>query len=53
MTDSTHFYHPDHLDASFLHDQLKVKIVYNLTSGEFHCGWSAIRQVIYVVDITK
>jgi hypothetical protein len=52
-TDSTHFYHPDHLDTAFLHDELDVKIVYELTSDKFYCGWGSTHPIIHVIDITK
>jgi hypothetical protein len=53
MTDSTHFYHPDHLDTAFLHDQLDVKIVYNLTSDKFYCGSVTPLPVMHILDVSK
>jgi hypothetical protein len=53
-TDSLHTYHPDTLNASFLQNNLAVKIKYQLTTDVFHCGIAnSLIPVIQLIDITR
>ncbi|HEV8082460.1 MAG TPA: hypothetical protein VGP55_04620 [Chitinophagaceae bacterium] len=52
--DDAHSYHADVLDTAFQHDQLNVKVSYQLTSEKFICGIAAMEiPVIHVVKIEK
>lgn len=52
--DSTHLYHPDLLDSAFQHDQLEVKITYDLTSGKYICGIAALQlPIIHITSIKR
>ena len=53
-SDDTHSYHPDVLDTTFQHDQLRVRVTYKLTSEKFICGIAAMEiPVIHVIKIEK
>ncbi len=54
QVDDTHSYHPDVLDIAFQHDQLNVKVTYQLTQEKFICGIFLTEiPVIHIVKIEK
>ena len=48
------YYHPDALNAEFMQNNLNVKICYELTTDQFHCGIAGSGMpVIHVLEIRK
>ncbi len=50
----TQYYHPETLPPTYLQNDLAVKICYELTGEQFHCGLAGTGMpVIRVIDIRK
>lgn len=48
------YYHPDALNTAFMQNNLNVRICYELTADQFHCGIAGNGMpVIHVLEIRK